>query len=83
MDEKITTLPRSENQNVSGKKDSSSPSERLLTAMELSERLKISRSMVYKLVKNGQLECIRLGRLVRFSPDCCQRLLEDQTDSRR
>ena len=83
MDEIIATLSRDDEFNSKDRYDNSGASERLLTAMELSQRLKISRSMVYKLVKNGQLECIRLGRLVRFSPDCCQRLLEGQTDSRR
>ena len=83
MDEIIATLSRDDEFNSKDRNDNSGSTERLLTAMELSQRLKISRSMVYKLVKNGQLECIRLGRLVRFSPDCCQRLLEGQTDSRR
>jgi len=40
----------------------------LWTAEELSERWQVPTSQVYRLVRNGQVPCVRLGRYVRFSP---------------
>jgi len=41
---------------------------RLLTAEQLAERWQVPTSQVYRLVRNGQVPCVRLGRYVRFNP---------------
>jgi len=39
----------------------------LLDVAEVADYLRISRSMVYKLIENGRIPAIRLGRLLRVS----------------
>lgn len=54
--------------------------EGLLTAKELAELLRVSTAMVYKLVRQGDLEAIHIGRLVRFRPDAYLRLIEGNSE---
>lgn len=42
------------------------PSWILLRPSDIAERLKISRSMAYKLICTGELPCVRIGRSVRI-----------------
>jgi len=42
------------------------PSWVLLRPSDVAERLKISRSMGYKLVCTGEIPCVRIGRSVRI-----------------
>ena len=39
------------------------------TAEDVAKFLNLTRSMVYKLIKNGTLPCYRFGSCVRFNPD--------------
>ena len=39
------------------------------TPDEVAEYLTVTRSMVYKLSKNGEIPCYRFGRCVRFDPE--------------
>lgn len=41
----------------------------LLCADEVASRLKVCKATVYKMVKEGQIEAVHLGRLVRFTPE--------------
>jgi excisionase family DNA binding protein len=41
---------------------------RLLRIEEIAERLAVSRSMAWKLIANGQLRSVRIGRAVRVRP---------------
>jgi len=43
--------------------------ERLLTAEEVAPLLGVSRSMVYKLRRTGELPAAKVGSLLRFHPD--------------
>lgn len=45
------------------------PTEQLLTVLDVARRLGCSDAWVYKLVKLGQLEPRRMGRLIRFTRD--------------
>ena len=40
----------------------------LLTIEDVMKRLRVSRSMAYKLTESGALRCIRIGRSVRVRP---------------
>ena len=42
--------------------------EPLLTANEVAVRLSISAKTVYSMAKQGRLNCVRVGRAVRFKP---------------
>lgn len=43
---------------------------RLYTAKQVAEILQINQQTVYRLAKRGELECCKVGRLVRFAlPD--------------
>ena len=42
---------------------------RLLTAVDVSELLRLPVSTVYELARSGRLPCLRIGRAVRFSRD--------------
>lgn len=41
----------------------------ILTVPDIAKRLKISRQMVYKLVKDGQLRCYHIGTAIRVTRD--------------
>jgi excisionase family DNA binding protein len=41
---------------------------RLLRIEDIAERLAVSRSMAWKLIANGQLRSLRIGRAVRVRP---------------
>lgn len=47
----------------------------LLTVDEAAERLRIGRSLVYALMKEGELESVRIGRLRRIPVDALPRFL--------
>lgn len=51
----------------------------LLTAKEAAAYLNISVSMLYKLMKQGRIECIKIGSSTRFP----QSYLEDWVDGQR
>lgn len=40
----------------------------LLTVAEVAERLRLGRSTIYRLVADGDLEAVQIGRAVRFEP---------------
>ncbi|UCF36714.1 MAG: helix-turn-helix domain-containing protein [Acidobacteriota bacterium] len=48
---------------------------KLLNSEEVSQLLGVSRSCVYRLVKEARLEALRIGRLLRFAPDEVNRFL--------
>ncbi len=50
--------------------------ERLLSPHELADRLSISRWTVYKMLGDGRIQSVKLGRLVRIPPDEVQRLIQ-------
>jgi len=52
---------------------------RLLTAVDVSELLRVPVSTVYELARSGRLPCLRIGRAVRFSRED----LEAHLSSRR
>lgn len=49
--------------------------EPLLQAEEAALRLGISRWRVYDLIKRGHLQCVRLGRSIRVSPEELERFV--------
>lgn len=54
--------------------------EGLLTPERVAEMLGVSKAMVYKLVRNGELEAIHIGRLVRITRENYRRFVS-QTKS--
>lgn len=48
----------------------------LLTVEEAADRLGIGRTLMYALVKNGEVESVQLGRLRRIPADALPRYLE-------
>lgn len=53
----------------------------LLTPEHVAEKLGVSKAMVYKLVRNGQLDAVHVGRLVRIVPDSYRRFIGQHVDS--
>jgi|HubBroStandDraft_4_1064222.scaffolds.fasta_scaffold4346718_1 excisionase family DNA binding protein len=47
----------------------------LLTAAEVADRLNISLRTVRRLIKNGMLPIVRIGRLVRIRPEALAALI--------
>ena len=47
----------------------------LLTASEVADRLNISLRTVRRLIKNGMLPIVRIGRLVRIRPEALAALI--------
>ena len=52
------------------------PIESLLTAREASQVLHINRYLIYRLVRDGDLPAIRVGRMVRFRPEDLREWIE-------
>lgn len=50
--------------------------DRLLNKAEVCERLQISRATLDRIVAAGELECTRIGRLVRFDEEELERYLD-------
>ena len=42
--------------------------EEMLTVDDFARITKTSKSMIYKLVSDGRLTCVRIGSLIRFTP---------------
>jgi excisionase family DNA binding protein len=53
----------------------------ILTVHEVAEFLRVSEAKVYRLVKEGCLPAVRLGRTWRFRKDLLDRWLWEQTES--
>lgn len=53
----------------------------LLTPEHVAEKLGVSKAMVYKLVRNGQLDAVHVGRLVRIVPDSYRRFIGQRTET--
>lgn len=53
--------------------------EPLYTPQEIADALGVSRAMVYKLVKEGELEGVHIGRSVRIRPESYMRYLDDRS----
>ncbi len=51
--------------------------ERLLSPHELAERLSISRWTVYKMIGDGRIQSIKIGRLVRIPDSELLRIVEE------
>jgi excisionase family DNA binding protein len=45
----------------------SAPSDRLLTPEDVARRLAVSRSMIYTLIRRGELAAVYIGRLPRVT----------------
>ncbi len=52
------------------------PEERLLTVSEVADLLRINKSTVYRMAKQGRLPATRVGRQWRFRKSVLDRLLE-------
>lgn len=55
----------------------------LLTPKHIAKKLNVSDAMVYKMVREGKLGAVHIGRLVRIKPESYARLLEERTTKAR
>lgn len=53
-------------------------SERLLTAAEVADDLRVSTMTVYRLIRRGELPAVRVGRNYRVRPEDLERYLAGQ-----
>ena len=74
MPQNIKTMSRNDYRHEKGE---SEESELLLTPQHVAQRLQVSIDMVYKLVREGDLEAIHIGRLLWF-PDWSQLFLRSR-----
>jgi len=51
------------------------PRDRLLTAVDVSQRLGVSAATVYRLTSSGKLPCIRIGASIRVRPETLEAYL--------
>lgn len=74
MPQNIKTMSRNDYRH---EKDESEEGELLLTPQHVAQRLQVSIDMVYKLVREGDLEAIHIGRLLRIKPESYEKLLDE------
>lgn len=48
----------------------------ILTVMEAAKVLRVGRSTMYKLVGNGEIKCVKIGRKLLIPKKCLQSFLE-------
>lgn len=51
---------------------------KMLTIQEVQERLNISKSLAYKLIRLGEISSIRIGRALRVPQDALDQWIERQ-----
>jgi excisionase family DNA binding protein len=56
--------------------------EKILTPAEVAERLQISMAKAYSLLKNGEIDVVRIGDLVRVKDEDLERYIEARTQVR-
>lgn len=49
---------------------------KILNAQEAAEYLRINRVTLYDLVSRGQIRCVRIGRIYRFTEDQIQAFID-------
>jgi putative molybdopterin biosynthesis protein len=52
---------------------------RLLNIKEVAEILHVSRSLVYSLLKCGDIPTVRIGRMVRVRPEDLERFIHERS----
>ena len=56
---------------------SNSPSgPRFLTALEVAERMRVSKMTVYRLIRSGKIPAVRIGRAFRVREDDVEKYLD-------
>jgi len=55
----------------------------LLTPKDIAQRLSVSDAMVYKMVREGDLEADHIGSLVRIRTESYERLLDERSSRAR
>jgi excisionase family DNA binding protein len=57
--------------------------EKLYTPAEVAERLKVSKALVYQMLKNGTIAAVRFGKIVRVRPQDLQRFIRANAEAER
>ena len=57
-------------------------SQQLLNAKQVAERLNISKPMVYKLMQNGKIQCVRINSARRVRPEDLDEYIENNLSNR-
>lgn len=57
----------------------SSELEELWDVEYVAKKMRVSTAKVYKMIHDGQLEAVRIGRLYRITPEGYRRMLEKQS----
>jgi excisionase family DNA binding protein len=55
------------------------PDERLLTVIEVARSMRVSNMTVYRLIKAGDIDAIRVGRNLRIRSSEIDRFLDDKS----
>ena len=50
--------------------------QRFVTAIEISKLLRISRALAYRIISQGQIPSIRIGKVVRVKSDDLQKFID-------
>jgi excisionase family DNA binding protein len=59
------------------------PRQPLLTVAQAAERLAVAPRTLYVWIQAGRLDCVRIGRLVRFEPSSLDRFIETHREVSR
>lgn len=55
----------------------------LMEVDEVAAKLKVCKATVYKMVRNGEIEAVHIGRLVRITPEGYRQLLDRRSRGAR
>ena len=53
--------------------------EKLITPAEVAERLKVSKALVYQMLKKGDIPAVRFGKIVRVRQDDLERFIHEKS----
>ena len=56
--------------------------EKLLRGEEVADQLRISKAFAYRLMANGAIQVVRIGRSVRVRPEELEEFIRKQTQSK-
>jgi excisionase family DNA binding protein len=74
--ESDATIPHTQRKRRTVARSNSPSGPRFLTALEVAERMRVSKMTVYRLIRSGKIPAVRIGRAFRVREDDVEKYLD-------